>query len=149
MIDLFRRLFPKSEAPSSRENVQTRRTFVATCALLMEMAAIDGEFSGGEQEIILATLTSSYGMNSDEAHAIMEAAKIELEGSVDLWQFVRIINREYSEQEKLEVIEAVWRVIYADGRLNRHEDHLVHRLADLLRLSHSRLIEAKMRVKNS
>lgn len=149
MIDLFRRLLAKAEAPSSGEDAHKRRTFVATCALLMEMAAIDGEFSGVEQDTILATLTASWGMDSDEAHAIMEAAKAELEQSVDLWRFARIINREYSEQEKLEVIEAVWRVIYADGRLDGHEDHLVHRLADLLRLSHNRLIEAKMRVRNS
>jgi len=79
----------------------------------------------------------------------MEAALAELEGSIDLWKFARIINKEYSVEEKVQTIEAVWRVIYADGRLDGHEDHLVHRLADLLRLSHSQLIEAKLRVKNS
>lgn len=150
MIDLFNKLFSKTgDSPASQGGAGHDRILVATCALLLEMATVDGEFSSEEQDVILHALTSTYGMNRDEAQAIMEAARAELKGSIDLWRFARIINREYAEDEKIQVIEAVWRVIYADGRLDGHEDHLVHRLADLLRLSHSQLIDAKMRVKNS
>ena len=150
MLDLFKNMFRNRNAQqSSPGSGGQHRILTATCALLLEMATVDGEFSSEEQDVILHALTSTYGMNRDEAQAIMEAARAELKGSIDLWRFARIINREYAEDEKIQVIEAVWRVIYADGRLDGHEDHLVHRLADLLRLSHSQLIDAKMRVKNS
>ena len=150
MLDLVKKYFSQNgRPPVSTGGADSKRILVATCALLLEMATVDGEFSSEEQDVILHALTSTYGMNRDEAQAIMEAARAELKGSIDLWRFARIINREYAEDEKIQVIEAVWRVIYADGRLDGHEDHLVHRLADLLRLSHSQLIDAKMRVKNS
>jgi uncharacterized tellurite resistance protein B-like protein len=50
-------------------------------------------------------------------------------------------------EEKLQIIENVWRIAYADGRLDKHEDYLVHKLATLLRLSHKQLIEAKLKAK--
>lgn len=150
MIDLVRKFFGNgTNAQAATRDAGRNRIVVATCALLLEMAAIDGEFSGEEQDAILAALTSTYGMNGEDAQSIMEAAREELKGSIDLWGFARVINRDYSEEEKIRVIETVWRVIYADGRLDGHEDHLVHRLADLLRLSHGQLIEAKMRVRNA
>lgn len=150
MLDLVRKFFAnENNRQTPQGSADQHRIMVATCALLLEMATVDGEFSSDEQDVILQALTSTYGMNKGEAQSIMEAARSELKGSVDLWQFARIINQEYSEEEKIQVIEAVWRVIYADGRLDGHEDHLVHRLADLLRLSHGQLIDAKIRVKNS
>ncbi|HPI93688.1 MAG TPA: TerB family tellurite resistance protein [Deltaproteobacteria bacterium] len=150
MLDVFKKLLKNgNSAQSPKAYAGRNRIMVATCALLLEMAAIDGEFSSEEQDVILAALTSTYGMNGEDAQSIMEAAREELKGSIDLWSFARIINSEYSEEEKIRVIETVWKVIYADGRLDGHEDHLVHRLADLLRLSHGQLIDAKLRVKNS
>lgn len=150
MLDMIKRLMAKDDgAQPSRPQGDRHRIMVATCALLMEMAAIDGEFSPGEQEVILHALRADYGMNGDEACSIMQAARDELKDSIDLWGFARVINREFSEEEKIRVMETVWRVIYSDHRLDGHEDHLVHRLADLLRLSHSQLIDAKMRVKHT
>ena len=75
----------------------------------------------------------------------MEAAKEELEGSIDLWRFTSLINENYTMAEKIEVIEEIWRIAYADGHLDKHEDYLVHKMADLLRLTHKQLIDAKLR----
>ena len=52
-------------------------------------------------------------------------------------------------EEKLQVIELVWEIAYADGLLDKHEDYLVHKLADLLRLTHQQLIEAKLKAKST
>jgi uncharacterized tellurite resistance protein B-like protein len=76
----------------------------------------------------------------------MKAADDELERSIDLWQFAKLINENYSTDEKIKVIETVWQVIYTDGVLDKHEDYLVHKLAKLLRLSHKQLIDAKLKV---
>ena len=86
-------------------------------------------------------------MNSEEAREMVKAAQTAREISIDLWRFTSLINRNYTEEEKMRVMEMIWKVIYADGRLDGHEDYLVHNLAGLLRLSHSQLIEAKLRAK--
>jgi uncharacterized tellurite resistance protein B-like protein len=76
----------------------------------------------------------------------MQAAEDELEKSIDLWQFAKRINENYSTEEKIKIIETVWHLIYTDGVLDQHEDYLVHKLAKLLRLTHEQLIDAKLKV---
>jgi hypothetical protein len=57
-----------------------------------------------------------------------------------------VINQNFSREEKIKIIEAAWKIIYADHKLDKYEDHYVHVLADLLRLRHDELIEAKLKV---
>ncbi len=119
---------------------------VATCALLLEMSHIDGEFSDSERDHIMSMMKHDHGLSDEEASALMTASQEELQNSVDLWRFASLINQNYSPLEKRKIIETVWRVAYADGHLEKHEDYLIHKLARLFRLPHSRLIEAKMKV---
>ena len=100
-----------------------------------------------EREGILAILARDFGIGDDESAALVKAADEELRGSRDLWQFTHLINEHYSNEEKIAIIETVWRIAYTDGRLDQHEDLLVHKLANLLRLEHRQLIEAKMKVR--
>ena len=116
--------------------------------LFLEMANIDGEFSESEKESILSLMTSEYGLSHDIVEELMAAARTELDQSIDLWQFTNLINQNYSPEEKTHIIEMFWKVAYADGRLDSHEDYLLHKLAKLLRLSHKQLIEAKLRAKD-
>jgi len=57
-----------------------------------------------------------------------------------------VINQTFSREEKIKIIEAAWKIIYADEKLDKYEDHYVHVLADLLRLRHDELIDAKLKV---
>jgi uncharacterized tellurite resistance protein B-like protein len=151
MLDLVKRYFTKNieNRPASTSHEDPQRITVATCALLLEIAAIDNEFSADEQEVILSILKNDYKMSENEATSLIHTAQDEREHSIDLWRFTNLINQNYSEEEKIRVIELVWKVIYADGRLDGHEDHLVHGIANLIRLSHSQLIEAKLRAKGT
>ncbi len=87
-----------------------------------------------------------FGLTDEVAQGLVEMAELELKASVDLWQFTSLINTNYSPDEKIRLIELVWRVIYADGRLDKHEDYLVRKMAALLRLSHKEMIDAKLKV---
>lgn len=150
MIDLMKRILgtaPRTGAAQA-EAPDEHGIVVAACALLLEMANIDGEFTEEESRTILSFL-KHLGLGEDEAESVIQTAGRELEESIDLWRFARVINRHYSEEEKLKVIETIWKVVFADGRLERHEDHLAHSLGRLLRLDHSQLIEAKLRAKGS
>jgi len=149
MIDLVKKFFSKrSHDDSSHQRRQRPHDIrIATCALLLEMSNIDGEFSALERESITSILKRNFDLSDEHATAILEASNEELKGSIDIWQFTNCINQNYSIEEKIRVVEMVWDVVYADGRLDKHEDYLVHKLATLLRLTHKQLIDAKLKVK--
>ena len=151
MFDIVKRLMGPDNAPAKAGGAPsgTDRILTAACALLLEMAAIDGEFSAEEQQAVLAIMRQDYGVDAGEASDIMAAAQAERARSIDLWCFTNIINQHYSKADKLRVIETIWKVVYTDGRLHGHEDHLVHTLATLLNISHPDLIETKLRVKKA
>ena len=151
MIDLLRKFFQKTqdEFPGSKKVQQSHDPEIATCALLLEMANIDGEFSESEKESIIRIIKREYQLTDDHAAALVQAADEELKRSIDLWHFARLINQNYSEEEKIKIIEIIWQVIYTDGILDKHEDYLAHKLAKLLRLSHKQLIDAKLKVIHS
>ena len=148
MKNLLKRFFAKTsnEYSVDRKLETSHDVRIATCALLLEMANIDGEFSDLEKKSIVKVLKNNYQLSAEHASALMKAAEDELEKSRDLWQFAKLINENYSTEKKMKVIETVWQVIYTDGILDKHEDYLVHKLAKLLRLSHKHLIDAKLRV---
>ena len=151
MIDLVKKFFGKSsQDDSSNQRRQTTHDIrIATCALLLEMSNIDGEFSELERENIISILKRDFDLSDEYAAALLEASKEELKGSIDLWQFTNLINQNYSLEEKIWLIETVWDIVYTDGKLDKHEDYLVHKLAELLHLTHKQLIEAKLKVKKS
>ena len=150
MIDLVKKFFSRDVNDSSADQggKKTHDIRIATCALFLEMATIDGEFSESEKKRIVSTLEKEYQLSDEYADALIEASNRELEGSIDLWRFTHLINQNYSMEEKIRIIEMVWKIAYADGRLDKHEDYLVHKLARLLRLTHRQLIEAKQKVLN-
>jgi uncharacterized tellurite resistance protein B-like protein len=148
MIDLVKKFLGKSSSDASGAEKETTShdVRIATCALLLEMAHIDGEFSESERDSIMTIIKKDYDLSDEHAVALIEAAGEELKRSIDLWKFARLINQNYSTDEKIEIIEMVWKVIYTDGKLDKHEDYLVHKLANLLRLTHKELIDAKAKV---
>ncbi len=151
MIDLVKRFFGKSakDRPGVKEEGSSHDIRMATCALLLEMSSIDGEFNESEREHIISILKNDYELSDEHATALIDASNKELENSTDLWRFASLINKNYSTEEKVRIIEMIWIVAYADGNLDKHEDYLVHKLAKLLRLTHKQLIDAKLKAKGA
>ena len=149
-MDLISRFFGKAgasaagaaESPAAADH----DIRVATCALFLEMAEVDGEFSGEEQERILAILKTEHGLDDESAAELKKAAHEELAGSLDIWQFTNRINDNYTVPEKLDVLRLMWRIVYADGKLDAHEDYLMRKISKLLRLSHRHMIDTKIEV---
>ena len=148
MMDIIKKFFEREEKNQSkgRQRERPHDPRIATCAILLEMANIDGEFSATERENMITILKGHYHIPDEYVDQLIEAANEELEQSVDLWRFTNLINRNYSMEEKRRIIEMVWEIAYRDGRLDKHEDYLMHKLAKLLHLTHKQLIQAKMKV---
>lgn len=120
---------------------------VAAGVVLLEAAHIDNECSKDELEHIVATLKDKFDLPDDVVDDLLNMVHSEREQSVDLWQFTRHINQNFSTGEKVAVLEDVWRIILLDGKLDMNEDHYAHKLANLFHLSHSQLIEAKLKAR--
>ena len=119
---------------------------LAVCALLLEMAHADSEFTENEMAEIIAVMEGEFELSPEDAEKIMELAEKERRASVDLWQFSKLISDYCDKEKKLKILDTLWTVIYSDGILDAHEDYLVHKLAYILDLSHRELIEAKLRI---
>ena len=148
MIDKLKRFFSQSEPSDSQDAnpVSEHDVRVAVCALFVEMARIDQTFTQTEMETILSILKEKYGLSEEHADALVAEADRELEQSVDLWQFARLINENYSTQEKIEVIEILWQMVFVDGKMDEYEHYLMNKLKNLLRLSHDQLMAAKLKI---
>lgn len=120
---------------------------IATCALFLEIANSDEHFSDQERKTIIDILKKEFSLSEEEVHALIEKSEHTLDESIDLWQFTNLINQNFSDEEKIKVLENLWRIIYADEILDTYEDYLAHKIANLLRLPHKTLIETKLKVK--
>jgi len=151
MLDMVKRFFNKTAAEVSDDaNKKTGHDVrIATCALFLEMARIDEMFTEEEMETILLIMKEKYGLSQVHADALIAEADKELEESLDLWQFARLINENYTTDEKIEIIETLWRMVYVDGKMDEYEHYLMNKLKNLLRLSHDQLIEAKLKILHS
>jgi uncharacterized tellurite resistance protein B-like protein len=148
MLDKLKRFFSKiqeNDAPMDRALAQHDMR-IAACALFVEISRIDEEFTPEEMETVLSILKEQYDLSREHADALVTAAEKELENSVDLWQFAKLINENYSNDEKVELVEMLWRIVYVDGKMDAYEHYLMNKLKNLLRLSHDQLISAKLKV---
>lgn len=138
----------ESAAPRAEEKDHRERIQVATCVILLEVARSNDEFSRVEKTTLSAILQKRFDLPEEAIRELLEISKRSREESVDLWEFTNLVNEHYSINDKKEILEAAWRVIYADDKLDMYEDHFVHKLAKLLRFEHRDLIAAKLKIKD-
>jgi uncharacterized tellurite resistance protein B-like protein len=121
------------------------RTRLAVSALLLEIAVSDFESAAQESQTIIHIVRTKFGLDQAEADELVSLAEQEHHVSTDYFQFTRLINEHYSSAQKVELVELLWRVAFADGELHHYEEHVIRRLADLLHVSHGDFISAKHR----
>ncbi len=148
MFDLVKKILGDTSAQKAEnDSNKVEDANVALCVLLLEAAHVDGECSDEEKEHVILTLTTQCGISREEIDVFIASGDKKRKDSVDIFRFTRYMNDNFTKEEKIEVMEAVWRIIHIDGRLEAHEDHFAHKLANLLRLTHKELIDAKVKAR--
>jgi len=148
VFELIKRvLAPAGEDRGTSEKDHEKEVLIAASVILLEAAGTDNEFAEDELDHVLDTLKARFGLSDGYARELMDLALNERDRVVDLFHFTKTINESHSRAEKIEILEAVWRIIHMDGRLDKYEDHYAHKLANLFRLSHKELIDAKIRAR--
>ena len=122
---------------------------VATALLLIEVAKADYAEELAEDEVLLSSLKQFFALDDAAAALLLEEARGTADRAVELQQFTRRLHEQLSIAEKHRVVEMLWQVALADSRLDKHEDHLVRRIAELLYVSHSDLIRIRNRVRSA
>ena len=141
-------LDPDSEEPGeeSREGEGHDPISVAACALLLELAHADDEFTDDEREHIEAAMAHHFNLSQETVEEVVALAEQERTRSVDLYQFTRLIADRYDLGQKMVLAEVMWRVVYADGELAKHESYLMRKISNLLDLKPGFLAEARDKV---
>ena len=148
MLDSIKSFFArKLEVPTGAESAtpDVDRVRLAACALLIELAHADGEFSAEERSHIETALVRHFAASPDEVRELTALAERENSRAVDHFQFTRLIASSYDLGQKMVLAEVMWGLVTSDGTIAEHEAYLVRKISNLLDLEPGYLSEAKRR----
>lgn len=120
---------------------------LAAAALMVEMAARDGSFDEGERMLIERLLCRRFGLSEEAARALIEDVVALQENASDIYRFTSVLNKRFTPEERLGIVEMLWEVVYADGEAHHYETNLMRRLAGLLYLEDADVGAARRRVR--
>jgi uncharacterized tellurite resistance protein B-like protein len=148
MLAAIRNFFDQHIANQPEESQATaeRRAQIAAAALLVEVARSDQTFSEPERQAVLESVQRRFNLGATEARELLRLAETESREAHDIFQFTSKIDASFTPERKTQLIEELWRAAYSDGKLHEYEEHLIRRVCDLLHISHSGFIAAKLRV---
>ena len=149
MLDAIKSFFGTTMEPESPEKeVGEEDVRLAACALLIEIAYADDEFTEDESRHLSSAVRRQYGLDDDEAEKLIELAEQARASAVDLWQFTKLIKKSYSLGQKMVLVEVMWGLVYSDGELSSHEESLMRRVCHLLDLAPGYLADVRKRVES-
>lgn len=125
------------------------RLSLAAAALFAEMASQDRDVDEREIATIKKVLQQQFGLEQDEADHLFQLARKEMREATDYYQFTRLIAQNFSQPEKIQLIENLWKIALADQVLDKYEEHMVRRICDLIHVSHKDMMQTKLKVLNS
>jgi uncharacterized tellurite resistance protein B-like protein len=148
-IDKFFQTHMRPLAEKSKTAVPDRRLQLATAVLLIEMTRADHEINADEQRSVTDAVERALGLSPEETAEIVNLAEKHVKRSVPFYFFTRLIDREFSLEQKKLLVEQMWRVAYSDAQLLAHEEYLVRKVSQLLHLPLADFLDAKIRARDA
>ena len=148
MINTIRKFF-KSNENSKSDNLEGNKDELAYASLLIEVIKSDDRFDQREHDELLNILGTKLSIDEKALGELSELAQKKSDESTSLYEFTREINDKYQYEEKVQLIEDLWRIAYSDERIDKYEDYVIRKVADLIYVTHSDFIQSKLKVKNS
>jgi uncharacterized tellurite resistance protein B-like protein len=145
LVDRLDRLQSEAARSPPAPAADPEHVRLAAAVLLVEVMRADAQFGVDEQQVVLGSLRGLFQLDADEAEQLTELARSTALASTDLYTFTSRINERFSMEDRIRIVEAMWRVAHADGTLAAHERHVVWRIADLLYVPQGALHLARAR----
>jgi len=143
MLDAIRAMFSRKENPERQTPASADPVHLAACALLLDIAYADGEFSTPERKHLEDVLTRHFGLTADGGQRLLALAEEERKRAVDHFQFTSVLQRSYDIGQKMVLAEVMWGLVLADGEIAEHEHYLTRKISNLLDLEPAYLSSAK------
>lgn len=121
---------------------------MAAAALFIEVLKADFDHNDDEWLVVESSLKELFGLSPDEITQITKLAEEDVENAISLQSFTRCINDSYTNEEKLTIVEMLWRVALADGVIDKHENHIMRKIGSLLYIPHKDYVRAKQRARD-
>jgi uncharacterized tellurite resistance protein B-like protein len=146
MLDAIRSLLTgaspaKPDAPSHPPDVDP--VHLAACALLLEVAYADGEFTAAEHEHLANAIGRHFGLSPQQGERLLDIAEQERRRSIDHFQFTQVLQQNFSLGQKMVLAEVMWGLVLSDGKIAEREDALTRKISRLLELQPGYLATAK------
>ncbi|MBX3586701.1 MAG: TerB family tellurite resistance protein [Ramlibacter sp.] len=145
--DLFDAFTGADDIPSPEQREQALR--LATAVLLVEVMRADPTLAAPEREAVMATLRHRFGLADEALDRLVAQAEEESRRANDYFHFTSCLNERLTQPQKIEVVEAMWQVAYADAHLDANENHVISKVAGLLHVTHGEYIAAKLRARDA
>jgi uncharacterized tellurite resistance protein B-like protein len=150
MLKTLKDLFESFNAPAEESaNARHHATQLATAILLVEVMRADPAIETAEHNSVVTVLHEKFSLADDELARLVELAGQEASIAYDYQRFTSIINERFTHEQKIQIVQNLWQVAYADGHLHANENHVISKLAALLYVTHGEYIGAKMRAKEA
>ena len=147
MLEKIKSLFFKTSEEKIAE-VQVTQTIDKTCAsLIIEVALADKVFDESEINLLKNMLLETYSLKLDDANELIANAEKTVNESTSLYGYTREVNDNFDYQSKLDLLDQLWRMAFADGNIDKYEEHVVRKISDLIHITHNDFIQSKLRNK--
>ena len=144
-MNFFKKIFQTDE---SKDPVVDDKTSTKACiALLLETSMADEILDESELMTLKRTLQKDFQINEDEIDELIDLSKENVEDSTSLYEFTRDINDNFDADERVKLIESMWKIAYADGNIDKYEEHIIRKVSNLIYVAHSDFIKAKLSAK--
>lgn len=146
MLNRIKSLLEANGTPGTKNLTKNSEIQLAAAALLVESASIDGLFDQLERRRISSLLEAHFNLTDVETETLIQQAELAVEGTGQLYGFTKTVKDRYDESDRINVIEMLWEVAFADGNVDAFEKNLIQRVAGLLFVSDKDRGLAKKRV---
>src|SRR5262245_55966641 len=147
MLDSLRNLFSGLTGSDSGAHRFAENDYrLAAAALLVHVMQVDGNISDAERSKLQTLVETRFSLSADDAAELIREATVVEGESVDLYRFTSLIMRSVDEEGRLRIIEMMWELVFADGKVNEFEESVIWRAADLLGISSRDRVELRQRV---
>ncbi len=144
-MNFFKKIFQteNSESPT----IDDKTSIKACIALLLETSMADEILDESELMALKNTLLKDFLIDEDEIDELINLVKENVEDSTSLYEFTRDINDNFDAVERVKLIESMWKIAYADGNIDKYEEHIIRKVSNLIYVAHSDFIKAKLSAK--